>query len=63
MSSTAPQPKKEDFTRKSETESICLLCFSVVRADRYMNIELAERIHAENCLMGDNSPLLLQRAA
>jgi len=63
MSSTAPAPKKEDFARTSDNESVCLLCFSTVRADRYATLELAERIHAENCLMGDNSPLLLQRAA
>jgi len=61
MSSTASDPK-EDFTRKSENESVCTLCFSTVRADGYTSLELAERIHAEVCLMGDNSPFLFQRA-
>jgi hypothetical protein len=61
MSSTASDPK-EPFTRKSEKESICMLCFSSVRADRYTTLELAENIHSEICLMADNSRFLFQRA-
>ena len=61
MSSTPTDPK-ENFTRKSETESVCTLCCSTVRADRYTSLEMAETIHAEVCLMGDNSPFLFQRA-
>jgi len=61
MSSTASDPN-ETFTRKSENESICRLCYSSVRADRYTSLEVAETIHAEVCLMGDNSHFLFQRA-
>ncbi|HTV65973.1 MAG TPA: hypothetical protein VMD98_10220 [Bryocella sp.] len=61
--SSIPSDRKETFTRKSEKESICTLCYSTVRADRYTTLELAEEIHSEVCPMGDNSPFLLRPAA
>jgi hypothetical protein len=62
MSSTASDPK-ENFSRKSEEESICLLCFSTVRCDQFLSLEVAEQIHSQRCVMGDSSPLLLRPAA
>jgi hypothetical protein len=43
----SPQP---DFTRKSETESICMFCFLTIRADRSASLECMEDIHADVCL-------------
>ena len=41
---------KQDFTPKSETESICMHCFQTVRTDCYTPLEEAERIHSDVCL-------------
>jgi len=47
------QPKQ--FTRRSETESICRFCFQTVTADRYVPLEEAENIHADVCLIRPDS--------
>jgi len=49
------------FEPKSEKESICLCCFSTVRADRYTPLAVVQEIHLDLCLMGDRPPLLLQK--
>ncbi len=49
-----PSPK---FTRKSETESICMFCFSTVRGDQYKTLEDAEDIHVNICLLRPDSAL------
>ncbi len=54
QSESFPSPT---FTRKSETESICMSCFNTVRADRYAALEEAEDIHADVCLMRASSPV------
>lgn len=41
----------QSFTRRTETESICMSCFLTVKADRYTPLEIAEDIHADVCLM------------
>lgn len=51
-----PQPNPR-FSRKSETESICMCCFLTVRADRYTTLEDAEDIHREVCLLREGSPV------
>jgi hypothetical protein len=56
MSSSQPQ-RKDDYTRKSEKESICLSCYMTVRSDRYTALEEAEHIHSEVCLMRAEHPL------
>lgn len=48
------------FTPKSENESICMCCFSTVRADRHTPLEVAEDIHLDLCLMGHRPPLQLR---
>lgn len=50
-----PQPPQ--FTRKSETESICMSCFTTVRTDKYTPLNVAEDIHADVCLMKPGSPV------
>lgn len=55
---TEPGPR---FQLKAEKESICLCCFSTVRGDRYTPLAVAQEIHSDLCLMGDRSPLLLQK--
>jgi hypothetical protein len=49
----APQPTK--FARQSDTESICMSCFAIIRADRYLPVEVAEEIHSDVCLVGPDS--------
>lgn len=49
--------QRDEFTRRSETESTCNSCYVTLRADRYMSIELAEDIHADLCLMRRDSPV------
>jgi len=61
MSSPKTDPGSR-FEPKSEKESICLCCFSTVRADRYTPLAVAQEIHSDLCLMGDRSPLTLQRS-
>ena len=55
--STATVPAKDEYTRKSEKESICLSCYASVRADRYTPLEEAEHVHSEVCLMREDHPL------
>jgi len=37
------------FTSRSETDSICMLCYRTVRADRYTSLKRAQREHAAVC--------------
>ena len=55
MSSQDSSDAKPQFTRKTETESICMFCFSTVRGDQYVHVEEAEDIHADVCLMKPGS--------
>lgn len=48
---------QDEYTRKSDKESICLSCYASVRADRYTPLEEAEHIHTEVCLMRSDYPL------
>lgn len=57
MSSQDSSDANPQFTKKSETESICMFCFSTVRGDRYVPVEEAENIHADICLMKPGSPV------
>ncbi len=57
MSSQDSEDQNPQFTRKTETESICRLCFLTVKGDRYASIQEAERIHADVCLMRPGSPV------
>ena len=53
---SSPQnPDPQQFTRRSETESICRYCFVAVHADRYLPLEEAEDIHADLCLVRPDS--------
>jgi hypothetical protein len=54
ISQESPDTKPE-FTRRSETESICMHCFQPVRTDRYTPLQEAEDIHADVCLQKDDS--------
>jgi hypothetical protein len=47
---TKPQEPFPDYTRRSETESICMYCFQTVKTDRNTPLEEAERIHSDVCL-------------
>jgi len=38
-----------EFTRRSDKDSICMMCFQTVRPDRYTSLEQAEREHAAVC--------------
>jgi len=38
-----------EFTRRSKTDSICMLCFLTVRADRHTLLEQAEQNHTAIC--------------
>jgi len=53
----SPDPQPKNFTRRSETESICMFCFRTIRADRYLPIEEAEEIHSDVCLVRPESAL------
>jgi hypothetical protein len=44
-------PQPQTFTRRSDSESICMSCFLTVRADGYTPLEVAENIHTDVCLM------------
>ncbi len=50
-----PDPRPNNFTRRSETESTCMFCFLTIRADRYTPLQEAEEIHADVCLMRPDS--------
>jgi len=56
--STQGQPvTNQEFTRRSEAESICMYCFQTVKTDRYTPLEEAEDIHADVCLNKPGSAL------
>jgi hypothetical protein len=55
MSSQESLDKKPEFTRRSETESICTCCSQTIRADGYAPLEYVEDIHADVCLMRPGS--------
>ncbi len=55
--SGSQNPNPQEFTRKSEIESICMFCLSSVRSDRYVPLEEAEDIHADVCPMRQDSTL------
>jgi len=57
MSSQEFPETKPQFTRRSETESICMYCFQTVKTDRYTPLEEAEDIHADVCLNKPGSAL------
>jgi hypothetical protein len=60
MSSEQP-PAKQEFTRRSETESICTHCFQTVTTDRYTPLEEVESIHADVCLQKVDSAVRYAR--
>jgi hypothetical protein len=49
-----PSPNQE-FTRKSEAESVCMYCSQTIRTDRYTPLEELEDIHADVCLQKPRS--------
>ena len=51
MSNQESPETKPEFTRRSETESICVSCFQTIKTDRYAPLEYVEDIHADVCLM------------
>jgi len=54
--STLGQPfPSQEFTRKSEAESICMYCSQTIRTDRYTPLEEVEDIHADVCLQKPRS--------
>ena len=53
MLGSKPQP---EFTRRSETESICMWCFIPVRAQRAEWLAEEEREHAAICLQRPDAP-------
>jgi len=48
-SQDSPDKLTLEFSRRSDTESICMCCFQPVRADRYTPLEEVEDIHADVC--------------
>jgi hypothetical protein len=47
-SQSDPNAEKE-FTRKSETESICMRCYVTVRSQSATFLALAEDVHSQTC--------------
>ena len=45
------------FDRRSDMESVCNSCFTTIKADRYMPIEVAEDIHMDLCLLRRDLPV------
>lgn len=58
MSSQELPTENPNFTRKSETESICTHCFQTVKTDRFTPLEVVEDIHADVCLVRVQTALL-----
>ena len=52
-----PAPQPPQFTRKSESESVCLSCMSTIRSDRCTPLDVAEDIHSDVCLVKPSSPV------
>jgi hypothetical protein len=50
MNSQESSETKPEFTRRSETESICMFCSQLIRTDRWTPLDVAESIHSEVCL-------------
>ncbi len=40
---------ENQFTRRSEIESICMFCFITVRSTTPAYLELAENVHSRTC--------------
>jgi len=57
MRSQDSQEPNSQFTRRSETESICMFCSLTIQGDRYASVEEAESIHSDLCLMRPDSPV------
>ena len=55
MSSQESPETKTEFTRRSESESICIFCFQTIRTDRWTPLDVAENIHSEVCPQRDDS--------
>ncbi len=49
-----PFPSQE-FSRKSEAESVCQYCSQTIRTDRYTPLDEVEDIHADVCLQKPRS--------
>ncbi len=50
MTERKNQERPEDqFTRRSEVESICMFCFITVRSITPAHLELAEDVHSQTC--------------
>jgi hypothetical protein len=47
-SQSDPSAEKE-FTRKSETESICMKCYATIRSQSPIFLVLAEDVHSQTC--------------
>lgn len=58
MSSQEPTGENPNFTRTSETESMCTHCFQAVRTDPYTPLKVVEDIHADVCLARVQSAML-----
>ena len=57
MSDRQSPPLNPEFTRQSETESVCVHCRGTVKTDRYAPLEKAESIHSDVCLHKPASPV------
>ena len=55
MCATSADPK-QDFTRRSATESICMYCFLTVRVQSPYDLDTEERVHASLCLERPDIP-------
>jgi hypothetical protein len=55
MSSQNSPDTKPEFTRRSDTESVCMCCFQTIKTDCYAPLEYVEDIHADVCLMRQGS--------
>ena len=45
MSSQNSPDTKPEFTRRSDTEGVCMCCFQTIKTDRYAPLEYVEDIH------------------
>jgi hypothetical protein len=46
----SPETPKNGFLRRSETESVCTLCFATVRCRTPGFLEIAEDVHIKFCV-------------
>jgi len=56
MSSQQFSNANPEFTRQSETESVCTHCSGTVKTDRFAPLEVVESIHADVCLHKPMTP-------